>query len=48
MLTAVIHKWGFEHKFTIRFAKACEDFVYDFALEALYKWTMALSVEVWD
>ena len=46
MLTAVIRKWGFEHRFTIRFAKACEDFTCEEALTALFRWTMGLSVEV--
>lgn len=47
MLTNVIRKWGFEHPFTIRFARYCETLRCDFAVEKVYQWTMALSVEVW-
>ncbi len=48
MLTKVIRKWGFEHKFTIRFANACEQFHSEVAVQTLYRWTMTLDPEVWE
>ncbi|MDV3428240.1 MAG: hypothetical protein LIR50_14680 [Bacillota bacterium] len=48
MLTEVIRKWGFEHEFTIRFAKACDKWVTDKAVELLFKWTMALDPMAWE
>lgn len=47
MLTNVTRKWGFEHKFTIRFAKACESYYCDFTVGVLYRWLMSLDLEVW-
>lgn len=48
MLTEVIRKWGFENKYTIRFATACEKWHTEKAVELLYRWTMALDPEIWD
>ena len=48
MLTEAIRKWGFEHEFTIRFARACENWHTDSAVEWLFRWTMALSPEIWE
>jgi hypothetical protein len=39
---------GFEHEFTIRFAKACEEWATDKAVELLFKWTMALDPMAWE
>lgn len=48
MLTTVICKWGFEHPYTIRFARACEQWHTNTAVELLFRWTMSLHGEAWD